>query len=1788
MVIIIRYNVPCMNRYRNKIIFILVFLTVIGGGLFFRQAVLSSFLEHYLQKYSRQCFGPTAQLHIETIGMENGSWVIEKPIISSDTTYGMLEESFSAKRIIINYTLNWLEREVNASITVVDPEIHLGQLNIQNLTQIYSSSSNSGAFFTFPEIGLFKLNSEINIDQAILNLPPAPATPDAQHIGFQYHGKMTPDINGRFVAWLQEPYSESNRFELTVTPDQNQNTIHANFHKVDCKLFTATLQTLCPTLADWNATEGFLNGQLQITLPHVGDAFAEGDLSLHQLLFHNSLLQLRGKIPKAHLRLVKQHAAKDQPTITHGAITLLEPASFVFMQAEDPYWEFQNISGAIDLHPSYAAIDFEGLCSHHEQHYPLHISGKLDISSKASGLNLGVHLTSPDNKEIIALLDMQPQDTGGHLAEIKLKNCTHHEFEFMQTLIAPMTAWNHFQMHYGCFDAFVNAHVNGMKISDVKIHHIKADQLKLYVVPWQLSVNIDNISGDCAFDPASGNSLDTLDAKLAIDNGQLKFGETADCWHFNKIHTQLAIQKGILQKSTVTGEYSGLQGGIEIDLTAPEEIISMQFHGAGSELINLIPEHYFKGIQKKFSQDSLSIAAKVNRNPSGVIVDGILTFTNSQKPETIDFTFEIEKSPKQLWGRWPAPPTELSPWQQVGLEAISAMLPALAAPASMLKTYLQKQDLGLAGFTIKNGQFHAHDLPLDKYVSPLIFPKEQLSLSGRGDCHGTFDHKSLSLQYDARDLYLGNDYFSLDAVSLASNQEDARENEINRATMLPATHTIEFDSGAHFGTIPLHNATYFEKNSGLLFTDINAQIKLDQDRLRAEDVETFCNGVYFAGSVGVDFGKGTEGNVEVDILAHTMSGKVSQCQHLLAHFKKPLFFIKGSLDGNIVFREKGGSLHLTMLPEGTQMEAHIQGALTEGMLAYPNVDISLNELNLNFEYDHASSALECSDIQGTLLVGTPNHLEEYTIAAEHIRFNDYANNIAEFDIWIGDKNRDVIRLAGKTQPASQANANSAAYIEFLLDHDLSHFGNVHPKNFELVLKDWSQIEMLDLQFEFQLATLLRDLQRFSRTGLFFLSRSLLKDLNDLKTAEGDFKVDLHYDNNTSLLTYNAESQDLAVGKHKFKKCLLQGKKKDKTWIIDQLQLDDLSFAADLTSSDDHWKINFLGVRYGKSLLLGLEGEYSPQNNTVDADVNLLEAHLAHLGEWPKLQKSLAKYSIKGDIRATGKMRLAWFEGKPGWHLDTLLNTNIRGCELQGTSLRDAENISCHYDSDKGITLRNISTAIKGAKSELAALTIDKIHLGQVDHVISIDGLQFSVPYQNLTWLTSFLEQHGKDELPPAILPLISHSKTSGNLEGSLSLTSSMQHKTLNLSLKDGKYHLGGEEYELSNFSLECNPFTMHISSACNFQNHIYWLSLRSALPALNSGELIISTTQLIKESYPLVVHWQNHPQTGFDIQDAQGYCAGITFNLQRALDTSPDTINLTGEITINSHEASPLLSEETSYALTDWKINGNYQLKGSWNLAKKDLPVWKDKIHFVGTLESHNSELKGYQLETLTAELEYTPPSLHVQNLRINDFAGTLHSKEAEIFKNDQGEWRVSIPLLTVTQFRPSMLREVDNTSELSDSTFIIRQLDLNNFNGDLFNPRSFEGHGVAYCANPPKRDLPNPIWSVPSDMLSSLGLDLSALNPVSGAIHYKIQNKKIYLTKFKDMYSAGKVSKFNLPRGSTNPSYIDFDGNLFIQVRMKQYNLLFKLAELFTVTIEGTLKKPTYNLLKSRNVHDD
>lgn len=1057
------------------------------------------------------------------------------------------------------------------------------------------------------------------------------------------------------------------------------------------------------------------------------------------------------------------------------------------------------------------------------------------------------------------------------------------------------------------------------------------------------------------------------------------------------------------------------------------ENVHIQLKGKGHHFAGIAPEGLQRWIGNSLSENEIVISGQAFKIDSGIHLEGDCQVCDLKANNKHSFGFGVDLKPAEEHLEW----ASLSHWQGEDNETAIILL-----PVQMLRK--QIAEIGLA---LENGQIQGKNIPLDLFTETLAIGDGQLILKGAGDFNGSFDHRNISFEYTLYDLILDHPNFTL----YNSTEGSIGSDDLNKDSK--ATHTLDLNSGDYFGKIPLSNITILEKNNGVKFTNISAHLILEPNKIQSTDLEAFCNDIYFSGTLNANYDRLSEGYATIDIHAHTMEGPVTKVQEVLSRVYTSPFLLNCPLQGNLSFRQQGGRFQFNIEPTETHIQANLQGSLTDGNLSCPNSDMSLRDLSFNFEYDHQNNSLKFVDIQGSLLVGSPKHAEEYVLAGDHLRFTDYANNFAEFDMWIGDKNRDIIRLIGNTKGMSLPHGN---FVELTLNHTQSHFGDVHPDAFRLVLKDWTHVNAFELKLGFQLNTLLHDLQRFSKTGFLFLSRNLLKELNRLKVAQGEFFVDLQYDDATALFKYQVKGTDVSIGAYKFKNCFCDGKKKDLTWTIDRLLLDDLSIAADISSIPNGYRLNFLGLRFGKSLLMGLEGKYHPADDVLDAKINLFEVKLNELKEWPFLNSFVQKCTPKGSLRGTGHLRLAGFTEKPRMQVETDMSLSLHDWGFYGIGFQNADNIHGHYSSAKGISFHNVRT-----------------------------GLNNNQPL----------------------------------------------------------------------------AFSVHPDSA-----------------VFDSGKLIIAD----QSSNELHVHWLDTKE-GMDIEKIEGSLEGMTAHLSRSENGPPDALTLDGELIVNPSR-SPLL--EKLSLIKNWQLDGEYHLEGRWSIKKQDLRSWQDHLSFEGNLKGSTIKLCGYLFDSISGHISFLPEKVHLQDIRISDQAGSLVIDQV-LFNKQQGQWVFDMPALIVKQFQPGLLRSAKGTYDFFDNSLVFRKMELREFKGYAENPLSYLGKGRIYVANPPKREKPNPAIQIPSEILIKLGLDLSALSPVAGAIDYKIENGKILLTKFKDMYSIGHLSKFYLPKKNFQPSYIDFKGNIHMKVRMKQYNLLFKLAELFTITVEGTLRHPKYSILK-------
>lgn len=1755
----------------RKWVLLIIFVAAVTAGYVARGPLISQFFQWYLKGYCRECLG--SRLTYDGVRHEKGRWIFDHPVL---TTQKRLEKggySGQAQKATIEVSISWLRRSLNLDVAVESPHIDVGT-GAEDLRAILEKPSQT--------FGMFNVHTSFNVPQGTIlvhdfneeHLVPVP-------LFFSVDLTCRQKKEGCMSLWLGTPEREGHDFLAVFSQNERDKTqLSLDFSKVDCAALQQIFRGLWPELAALEVVQGTLGGRVRLFFPPDASAYAEGYVTLKDLVAHHSELGSEIQIPSVHLQLTQKEATDGNARITNtiGIIESL-PGTIVIKKGEEVFWSISDMVSTISfVTGDFAKFSLAGKVDSPLNRRTLSIEGRGRFADRGqTSFTSDIRLAGDTSEE--TTFHFSARQLGEHwsFGEVEVSGFGREELALIQHFTCDPTSQLHeLQIARGNIDAAALVYLKGLHLSEVKVERLAAHGLEFVFPPWNLSGGVLSGIGSLSFDLFAEDPLSTFNADLNIRQGSLNLGGLDKAkWEFSGIHTNLSINRGVIQKSLLKGTIAGLHGEVLLDGTKAGPVAVLNFFGMASDVAHVLPDVMRRGIEKEFSRDNIQIIAEVTKLSEGLQFNGrLLISEEAPNPMEIAFGFSLEKSPTGLWHRWPPHPIAVEYCPGAGLEAIHLMTPALAMPINIVYNHLIRQKLGFGAFGMKNGWFHANNLPLEKFLSPFIFSKNQMQLSGLGDFRGDCDGQKLVVQYDARQMTVENDDFCAEIPQI--NQMAPLN------VQLTPTFVYDFDKQTSFNSFFINNGTYFEKNSGLLFTEVCAKVSMENTTAHLANLTTFCNGLYFEGDIDLDWSMPGDGAFDVAIQMQEMHGKVSHLRHFMSHINKNILFLKIPLEGNVAVQKLGAALLFSFRGEEYTFNTHFPGRLTDGTIGGQNSDMTLNELSFNFEYDHAGNTLDFSDIQATVLVGKTNHIEEYAMTGDKLRFTDYRNNVIDFDLWIGDKMRNIIRLAGSTFPEAEGEST----IAFHFDKKLSHFGNVHPYEFELVLKDWTQMAMLRLEFQFQLKDLLADLQRFSRTGLFFLSRNMLKELNDITHAEGNFSGLIEYDGSRSVMRYHVAGAEVGLGTHSFERFLLSGTKKDSLWSIDQLQLDDISLACDVLKDGTIWNINFLGARIGTSFLMGLEGQYRDEDSHLDAKINLLEANLSDISQWPTLQSFLGGQRVTGEVRAVGIVYADFDRTLPrGLRIDAKMTGSLNNGSYKGFLLQDIKNMTFSYNSEAGFSINEVSTGLKSINNELeAGIFLKRASFNSTKREMVIQGLHFDIPAHNLEWVSRHLQANFSTVITDNIAKNIQTLKSEGVVQGVVDAMSNPQQSGWTLKLADGIYNFMGRQHNLSNLVLEYTPFSLNIGTNYKHQRQLLRLEARSNAPEFSSGEIVLSDVQkdpLMRQQMPLIVHWQADPQVGFYIQKMTGTISGVTFDIGRMQDAalSADAMYLSGKLDVNLREASKLMDEKLATGIASWELGEGYSLLGHWSVSKDETFALEDRINFQGELLGRDFEFLGYRLYNLYSQFSYTPEMAYIRNLVLTDSCGTMQIGQMDLIKRSD-VWIASSPQIALNEFRPSFLRLARSPTPQIAKSLVIRHMEVNDFQGALGDKTSFTGYGHLAFINPPKKNLQHTIFAIPAEILTRIGLDMAVLTPVRGSIFFELKDGRASITRFKDIYSKGKLSKFNLANNGYD-SYVDFDGNLHLHVRMKQYNLIFKLAELFTVTVQGTLRKPTYALQK-------
>ncbi len=1064
---------------------------------------------------------------------------------------------------------------------------------------------------------------------------------------------------------------------------------------------------------------------------------------------------------------------------------------------------------------------------------------------------------------------------------------------------------------------------------------------------------------------------------------------------------------------------------------------------------------------------------------------------------------------------------------------------------------------------IDEGNFIAPNLNLKTVVSPFLFLDKQFELSGTAFFEGTWNPSLLHVRYRPNGATLESDALLVE-VPLPPEQPDGE------GPFFPGEHFFDFDRNHQYGRLYINNGYYLEKRTDLLFSELNTQIVFEGKTLTATQIQTCCQGINFQGTVGLDYASPLKKTFDLDILIEKMEGKVSQIQDMLTHFPQPLFLHRLPIEGKIMNGRGDNKIALHFITGKCSVEADIKGVLVEGKTEMDS-SIRAEDISFEFAYNHENKTLGLTHLGGLLKVGTPVTEKVFRLQGEGVHFKNYLKGEGDFSISLRDDRQEWIKLAGAIEPADSRQKGDR--VRIVVDSSRSHLKEGQPIHCTCEVIDWDDLDELDLSFQLQVPGIVKELQQGVECGLLKLPEPFVEQLNEWieeESTKGQLLVQLGYDRSTSLATMQARGKQIQLGEHHYDQVNLEAKKRHHTWMIEQLQFDDFSVSADLQRGEQDWKLNFLGIQWGGALLAGLEGTFDPNSRQLNARVNLFELDIAKAADYPRFKEVMADKNVTGELKGTGECCISLTEDAPGWSCDILGNLNTHALSYHGIELNDSSNVSFHLLSDKTIALRNFKTKALGVD-----WLVEKCCYSPKNSQLELENVSFHYPVNDgHIWMTA-LQTRFPDLMDHSLQETIAGLKTDGAMNGSFDLALTENIHQFTLRLDDGDYSWKGESRPISHFSLTSTPTEKAFRFQTVWQNAHPWVSIKTGNG--EKGTLLIAEESLAEssDSAALVVDWKNPADRPLTVEKVSGNAFGIGADLQKRGD------DYSGHLTLELPALAPMLTHEHLLAVQKAQLKGAYRFEGEWHIPFNESD-WLKKAAFTGTLTGSGCAMKGYCFDHLEGICNLTPGRFLLHECRLQDtaFHGDLKELLITYEEDDDIPAEFHLNMLQLNDVRPLLVKKDSNDEPLTKKNLIFNQVQLTECFGEMGNPQSYQGKGFLQFSTPKKRGIESTPFALPAEILSRLGLNSAIMTPVSGTAIFDITDGRCYIPRLKDVYSQGKLSKFYIYH-SKEPSYIDFDGNVSVQVRIKHYNLLFKLSEMLTINIRGTIQKPLYYLQK-------
>ncbi len=612
------------------------------------------------------------------------------------------------------------------------------------------------------------------------------------------------------------------------------------------------------------------------------------------------------------------------------------------------------------------------------------------------------------------------------------------------------------------------------------------------------------------------------------------------------------------------------------------------------------------------------------------------------------------------------------------------------------------------------------------------------------------------------------------------------------------------------------------------------------------------------------------------------------------------------------------------------------------------------------------------------------------------------------------------------------------------------------------------------------------------------------------------------------------------------------------WSISHWQAGPCKGRFQIVREPSRWRIEDCELKHQSGLHCSASGYLS--HGKCELNVQELRCDLQPMAE------HLGYPLLEGEAQGDGYISFGWEMGI-SYEADLDLQCSKLKC---GTALiGNPDRLHLHYSNAQGLSISKLHFEIHPSDLNWPVI-YGRIGLLQ----FNFETGRWTLQHLRSHLAPDALEQIEK-KLPPdhAAIACLRAIDMSKGIEFAADLECASDFSSFSCSIRDALAPVYGSIRRFQHIDLAWDGDSLSASGSLLHAGKPLYLWAEAAFSPHPQGWASLASDP--NEEAPLRIDWEMPAEGGFRIHSVEGSFGGIEASFREEVENAG--VCLVGSAHLDLKSLSGMLPSAVGEAFETLKMGSGYEIKGRLRYD----PHCPSDFSFSGQLFGKQWEFFGYRLRTLFANVEAEPSRVKISEIRGSDFAGLLRIDSLSIYEAEGGEWKLSMPLCKLLEFRPSLLRKI-GAEETSIKPLVIRELKLVDFRGCPDDAKTYLAEGELSFVNSFKREYT--IFDLPFNLFGGIiGLDLELMIPVKGNVKFNLDNGRFWLRDLKDTYSEGQRAEFFLVREGASPS-VDLDGNVRILIKMKQY-VLFKITEAFFLFLDGTLEEPSYHLQKTNRV---